>query len=231
MTREKLYIETIPAIVWGEKSDKAYIFVHGKMSDKESAETFAGIAGAKGFQTIGFDLPEHGERTGGRYKCDIANGIADLTQIGNYAFERWKTVSLFGCSLGAFFSLHAYRGRRFENCLFQSPIVNMEYLIDRMFSWFGITKEELREKGEVRTPVDTMSWPYYLYVKEHPVDIWPSPTHILYGAKDSLQSRRVIDEFAERFGCRLTVSENSEHPFMGEGDSAIVEEWMKNSLS
>ena len=96
--------------------------------------------------------------------------------------------------------------------------------------WFHITEEELKEKGEISTPIDTMSWPYYLYVKEHSVDKWTTPTHILYGARDNLQSREVIDLFVDRFNFCLTIAENSEHPFMSEGDKAIVEAWMKNSL-
>ncbi len=230
MIKEKLLLENIPVVVWGEKSEKVYLFVHGKMSNKESAEAFAEIAASKGYQTISFDLPEHGERTDTEYKCTIMNGITDLTKIGDYVFKKWQTVSLFGCSLGAFFSLHAYRDRHFHNCLFLSPIVNMEYLIRQMFSWFQITEELLREKGEIPTPIDTMSWPYYQYVKEHPVDWWTTPTHILYGAKDDLQNRESIHDFTDRFNCRLTVSENSEHPFMQEGDRAIVEAWIKSSL-
>ena len=229
MTREKIYIGNIPVILWGKKSDRAYLFVHGKMSNKESAEAFAEIAADKGCQTISFDLPEHGERTDKEYPCNITNGIADLTQIGDYVFKNWKTVSLFGSSLGAFFSLHAYRDRHFENCLFQSPIVNMEYLIHQMFIWFNLSEEELREKGEIPTPIDTMSWPYYLYVKDHPIDRWTAPTHILYGAKDNLQSREVINEFVGKFNCRLTVSENSEHAFMEESDMPIVTAWMKEN--
>lgn len=52
MTVNKIKINDIPAIVWGEKSDKVYLFVHGKMSSKESAEVFAEIAeeGAVGKQ-------------------------------------------------------------------------------------------------------------------------------------------------------------------------------------
>lgn len=230
MIKETLNIGNIPAIIWGEKSDKVYIFVHGKMSSKESAEAFAEISAGNGCQTISFDLPEHGERVDTGYKCNIINGIADLTQVGDYVFDNWKSVSLFGCSVGAFFSLHAYRGRHFDNCLFQSPIVNMEYLIRQMFLWFHITEEELMAKNEILTPIDTMSWPYYLYVKEHPVDKWTAPTHILYGAKDNLQSREVIEEFVNSFHCHLTVAENSEHPFMCEGDEEIVKEWIKNSL-
>ena len=230
MIKEKIYIESIPAIVWGEKSSKAYIFVHGKLSKKEDAESFAEIAAGKGYQTISFDLPEHGERSEQEYRCDIFNGIADLDKIGEYVFGKWERVSLFGCSLGAFFSLNAYLDKHFENCLFQSPIVNMEYLIEQMFVWFNITEEQLRIQGEIQTPVDTMTWLYYTYVKEHPISKWTVPTHILYGAKDNLQSYEVINAFANKFNCCLTVSENSEHPFMEESDKTIVKTWMDKSI-
>ncbi len=230
MTKEKIQLNNIPVIIWGNKSEKVYIFVHGKMSNKESAELFAEIAASKGFQTISFDLPEHGERADKEYKCNIFNGIDDLTQIGAYAFGNWKKVSLYGCSLGAFFSLHAYRNMTFGNCLFQSPIVNVEYLIQQMFTWFGVTEEQLREKGEIVTPIDTLSWPYYQYVKEHTIEKWMNPTHILYGAKDNLQSRGVIKTFASKFGCQLTISETSEHSFMNESDRSIVEAWMLKNI-
>lgn len=47
MKREKIYIDEIPAIIWGEKSDKAYIYIHGKMQCKEDAKDFAEIAKEK----------------------------------------------------------------------------------------------------------------------------------------------------------------------------------------
>ena len=40
MMKEKFYIGSIPAVLWGPKFDKIYILVHGKMSNKESAEAF-----------------------------------------------------------------------------------------------------------------------------------------------------------------------------------------------
>ena len=123
MKTTKLYIGKIPVIIWGAKSDKAYIYVHGKMSDKESAESFAQIAENKGYQTISFDLPEHGERES-------------------------------------------------EN----------------------------------------------------------SPTYILYGGKDNLQSLRVIENFAKSNPVALTISEQSEHSFMGNGDNEIIKSWIYNNL-
>ena len=230
MVTVKLKISGIPAMIWGEKSDKVYLHVHGKMSRKEYAEDFARIAQEKGYQTLSFDLPMHGERAAEQTRCDIWNGVHDLKQIGAYAFSNWKEVSLAACSLGAFFSLHAYPLLEFQNCLFQSPILDMEYLIRQMMAWFGITQERFAAEQEIETPVDTMSWAYYQYVKTHPVSRWEIPTHILYGAKDHMQSRAVVEAFAKQHGCKLTVSENSEHPFMAEADRQIVADWLYGNI-
>lgn len=230
MKTTKFYIGKIPVIIWGAKSDKVYIYVHGKMSDKESAETFAQIAENKGYQTISFDLPEHGERKSKNYRCDIWNGISDLHQISFYTFANWKSVSLFACSLGAYFSLQAYKDITFEKCFFLSPIVNMEYLIKNMFLWFHVTEEMLYTKREIPTPIDTLSWDYFQYVKKNPVTRWNSPTYILYGGKDNLQSLQVIENFAKSNSVSLTISEQSEHSFMENGDDKIIKSWICDNL-
>lgn len=154
MKELKIAVAGIPAIVWGEPSEKVYIHVHGKMSRKEYAQDFAEIAEKKGYQTISFDLPEHGERADCNCRCDIWNGIHDLNAIADYVFSKWNQAALYACSLGAFFSLHAYSDRKIEKCLFQSPIVDMEYLIRQMFLWFQVTEERLRTEKEIATPVE-----------------------------------------------------------------------------
>ena len=95
MRKERFDLGRIPAILWGEPADRLYIFVHGKMSSKAAADPFARIAARKGCQTLSFDLPEHGERTGRAEKCDVWNGTRDLNRIADYAFEYWPHVSLF----------------------------------------------------------------------------------------------------------------------------------------
>lgn len=230
MNRERIEIAGIPALVWGEPSEKVYLCVHGKMASKESAEGIARIAAEKGYQTVSFDLPRHGERVGEMDLCDIWNGIRDLTAVAEYVFARWREVSLYACSLGAFFALHAYADRGFKKCLFQSPILDMEYLIRQMMLWFGISEERLKREGEIDTPIDTLSWKYYQYVLEKPIERWPHPTSILFAGKDNLQSREVVERFVDRFGCHLTVSENSLHPFMEEPDIPVVENWLKEHI-
>jgi len=228
MKTSKININNIPTIIWGEKSDKVYIFVHGKMSSKEAADTFAKIAEEKGYQTISFDLSGHGERTDEGERCDIWNGMRDLKIIADYVFHHWKEVSLFACSLGAYFSLNDYNTRDIKKCLFQSPILDMEYLINQMMLWFDVPKERLEQEKEVDTPIDILSWAYYQYVLAHPVEKWDIPTSILYGGKDNLQSLDVVENFVEKFNCKLTVAEDSEHSFMDDAD--IVEAWLRENV-
>lgn len=228
--REKISIGGIPAILWGKPSRKIYIHVHGKMSRKEYAERFAEIVEEKGWQTLSFDLPEHGERTDTSYRCDVWNGVHDLNVMADYAFGEWDTVSLFACSLGAYFSLNAYGDRPFEKCLFQSPIVDMKWLVQHMMLWSGVSEKQLEEQQEIVTEIDTLRWDYYRYILSHPITRWGSPTAILYGAKDNLQPIESIQAFTEKFGTKLTVSEQSEHPFMSPHDYEIVDKWLYDNI-
>lgn len=175
MKTQKFMLGDIPALLWGENSDKIYVYVHGKMSRKEYAENFAVIAESKGCQTLSFDLPEHGERTDSE-RCDVWNGVADLKLISDYAFANWERIALYACSIGAYFSLNAYNTMPFEKALFQSPIVDMERLVKNMMLWSGVTEAELKDKGEIPSPVDTLRWDYYQYIISHPVTQWSIPT-------------------------------------------------------
>ena len=227
--RKKFDVNGIPAILWGEKSDRLYLFVHGKLSSKEAAASFAPIAAGKGYQTLSFDLARHGERKDGA-KLDVFSGMRDLNAMADYAFSGWKRVSLYACSIGAYFSLQTYAEKPFEKALFQSPIDDMGYLVGQMMQWFHVTPEELKEKGVIDTPVDPLRWDYYQYIQAHPVEQWPIPTAVLYGGKDNLQSLEVMEKFCQRFHGRLTVSPDSEHPFMGPEDGKIVESWLRENI-
>lgn len=197
IAKERITIGKIPAVIWGKPSEKAYIYVHGKLSRKEEAERFAELAEEKGFQTISFDLPKHGERINEDYDCNIWNGIADLKAVAEFVFPRRKEVCLFGCSIGAFFSLNAYQGLPLKKALFLSPIADMELLINRMFKWFNVSETELKEKGEIPTPIETLSWKYYTYIKNNPYD-WNIPTAVLYGGLDNLQPVEAMEEFCKK---------------------------------
>jgi len=231
---EKKYLEIggIPAILWGEKSDRAYIAVHGKLSSKEDALGFAEIACPKGYQVLSFDLPEHGSRKDSAAPCDVWQGVGDLLTIGEYAAHNWKNISLYATSLGAYFSLLAYPDYPLENCLFVSPILDMERLIRNMMLWSGVDEKTLREKKRIPTDLgETLDWDYYCYVREHPVRKWSVPTAILYASKDLLTERRVVDDFSAKFRAGLTVMQDGEHWFHTEEQLAFLNQWLGKHVS
>ena len=67
-------------------------------------------------------------------------------------------------------------------------------------------------------------------MREHPIEKWSNPTAVLYGGLDNLQPREAIEAFCERFGAVLTVSGQSEHPFMAESDTPIVAGWLEANI-
>lgn len=230
MKKEKIDVGGIPAVVWGESSERCLLFVHGRLGSKLDAAVFADIAAAKGWQVVSFDLPRHGERQGDKRLLDVWSGMGDVRCMADWAFARYATVSLCAWSIGAYFSLLSCGDLPFERVLFQSPIVDMAFLIRQMFTWFGVTEERLRQEQEIPTPVEPLSWQYYQYALAHPVSRWTPPTQVLYGGRDNLQSREVMEENCRRLGWGLTVSEESEHPFMAESDAPAVRAFYEKHL-
>ena len=231
MLKQTISIESIPAIIWGSPSDNVYIFVHGKMSQKEDAEGFAKIAENKNYQVISFDLPEHGERKAEGYRCTVQNAIHDLRIISDFVTSKWRNVSLFGSSLGAYFSLVAYRELKFNKCLFLSPILDMENLIQSMMKWFNVTEDLLRERQEIPTTMgETLSWSYYVFARENPIVKWNNPTYILYGSNDNLMPRNIVDSFVAKFHCNLVVLQNGEHYFHTKEQIEVVDKWLNLNI-
>ena len=170
-------------------------------------------------------MPEHGERKD-RKRCDVFDAVSDLNIILDDVSKKYKEICVFGCSIGAYFSLQILMNYSIKKCLFLSPIIDMEYLISQMFLWFNVDEERLEKEKEIHTPVDPLRYDYYCYVKSHPLTQWTIPTAILFGAKDNLQMLEIMESFKEKYDGSLRVSENSEHAFMEEADYQIIEEWL-----
>lgn len=226
MEQKIVNVNGIPAVIFGRKSNKAYIYVHGRCGNKFVAESFAGIAEERGYQTVAFDLPEHGERHDTK-RLDVWDGTADLTSVAEYVFSQYAEVSLYGCSIGAYFSLVCMANKKLGRCLFQSPIVDMEWLVKSMMRWNGVTEERLRHEGEIKTPAEPLRYDFYQYIVNTPMPEWKQKTFVLYGAMDELQPLESIRVFTEHSGAVLTIAENSGHAFMADGDAAIVENWLR----
>lgn len=233
MIKNKFKIGNIPAILWGEKSEKLFIAVHGNMSSKEDTviQLFAEEAVKEKYQVLSFDLPEHGDRKGDNPPCKVQFCVNDLKAVMEYAKENWTRISLFACSMGAYFSLLSYQNEMLEKTLFLSPVVNMERIIKNMMMWFSVTPERLQSEKEIETPIgQTLYWDYYCYVREHPINTWDSNTAILYGAKDDLCEFDTIEIFVKKFQCQLEIMELGEHYFHTKEQLDVFKSWLDNHI-
>lgn len=223
-----MIIENIPVVIYGNRSDKVYLFVHGQGGNKEEAESFAEIVTEKGWQVLSIDLPEHGERKEEIERFYPWIVVPELQKIWEYMQAHWKQVSLRANSIGTWFSILAFQNTEINKSLFVSPIIDVEHLIHNMMQWAGVTEERLEiEKIIPTTFGQTLSWKYLLYAKQNPVSRWNCKTKILYGSADNLTERSIVDEFVHRFHCELKVMDNGEHWFHTEEQLAFLHEWEK----
>ena len=231
MKEERFTIQNIPSILYGDSSENLFLHIHGKMGCKEEAGRFANIVCPEGYQVLSIDLPGHGERAEEMERFAPWEVVPELQAVYGFAQQRWKTIRLYANSIGAYFSLLAFRGDKLEKCLFVSPVLDMEKLIGNMMGWAGVTREQLKEAGEIPTAFgETLSWNYLTYASEHRIKKWDSPTAILYAGQDHLTARQTVDSFAQRFGCTVTVMENGEHWFHTEEQLAVLDAWLRKEI-
>lgn len=219
-------INGIPAVLYGEASDRVYLYVHGKCGFKEEARELAECVCPLGAQVLGVDLPGHGARRGAADSFDPWHAVPELQAVMAYARRQWPRISLRATSIGAWFSMLAFQDTPPEKSLFVSPVLDMERLIGRIMQWAGVTEADLRAQRSIETDFgETLSWQYYQYAKEHPILRWTSPTAILYAGQDHLTPRREAEDFARRFRCGLTVLEDGEHWFHTPEQLAALGQW------
>lgn len=238
MDKQHIYILNqtirIPAILWGTPSTKLLIEVHGNCSNKEDTviSILARIAVAKGYQVLSFDLPMHGERTGDEYACIPEHCVSDPTAVYAYAKSLSSDISLFACSMGAYFSLLAYHDLDIKQSLFLSPVVNMKRIIQNMMTGFHVSAARLESEQQIQLPIgQTLDWDYYCQVKNNPICFgWTMPTTILYGLEDDLCEWNEISSFAARYQVPVTALEHGGHYFHTTAQLLAFEEWAANCL-
>ena len=223
MCTQELKIGTIPAVLYGKPAPNIWLFVHGQGGNKTEAAAFATLAAPTGWQVLGIDLPEHGDRTG---ETDFTpwQVVPELQTVLAYLQQHWQRVRLRANSIGAYLAMLAWEDP--ARALLVSPVLDMEGLILTMMGWAGVTEEKLRAQGEIPTSFgQTLSWDYLVWVREHPAHTWRCPTRILYGSGDSMTPRRTAEAYARRHNAELTVTEGGEHWFHTPEQLAALRKW------
>ncbi len=229
---EKFKIQHIPAILYGKPAKKLFLFIHGKNGYKEEAEPFAAIACPNGYQVLSFDLPEHGERRGETGTFNPWHTVPEFKCVLSNVRDRWDRISIRANSIGAYFSMLSFAEESIDRCLFVSPILDMELLIDNLMKWSDVTEEQLANQKIIPTNFgETLSWEYLSYVRKHGIVKWDIPTSILYGTADNLTEKKTVVAFVKQFGCKLTLVPDGEHWFHTPKQLDILEKWTKDTIS
>lgn len=227
MKKKHFQINGIPSILLGNPSSKLYIYIHGQCGYKEEAEAFANIAVRHGWQVLSIDLPEHGERKEEKNSFDPWHVVPELVSIMEYAKCHWNQISLYANSIGAWFSMLSFEKENLKECIFVSPILDMQQLISNMMLWANVSEEQLKHELIIPTSFGhTLSWEYLQYVKQHPITQWNVPTNILYGKYDELTEISVVERFVEKFNCNLAIMENGKHWFNTPEELNALYKWL-----
>lgn len=196
------------------KNKKAVLYVHGKGGNAAEAAFYEAIFPE--CDVMGFD-----------YKAETPwESIGEFQAEAKRLLSEYDSVILVANSIGAYFSMLSLADMPIEKAYFISPIANMEKLILDMMQWAGVTEDEIKEKGVIATDFgEDLSWEYLTWVRSHPVS-WHSPTEILYGSEDKLQSVDTIKSFADDIGAGLNIMEQGEHWFHTEEQLRFLREWL-----
>lgn len=57
MEKHYIFINEVPAALWGQQSARLFLYIHGKGGNKEEAAAFSEIVCPKGYQVLSIDLP------------------------------------------------------------------------------------------------------------------------------------------------------------------------------
>lgn len=216
---EEFSMGTISAVLFGECVDSVYLYVHGKNGNKEDAAAFADIAYSKEYQVLSVDLPN-------RADCKPWEAVPILQEAMCYARSHWSEVSLYAVSIGAWFSMLAFGDEELKKCLLVSPVLDMKMLIENMMIWASVSENELERRKLIPTDFgETLDYEYYQYAKGNPINVWSTPTEILYAENDDLTNIETVEKFTKKFGSGLTVFENGEHWFHTEEQLAFLRKW------
>ena len=230
MEKIKLEVAGIPAVLYGKRSRRVYLYVHGKNGSAAEAARFARTACPAGWQVLAVDLPEHGARKDSPEKLVPWVVTRELQAVYARMQPVWKHIRVYGVSIGAWLAMQALQTQQPEKALLVSPIVDMENLILDLMQQAGVTEEQLRAAGEIPTDMgETLSWPYLCWVREHPLH-WHGRTQVLYGDRDALTSRTMIERFRQESGAHLTIMEGGEHWFHTPVQMAVLQTWEETNV-
>ena len=225
MKKQNLTLAGVPAILYGERSRKVYLYVHGKNGCKEEAERFAQTACSAGWQVLAIDLPEHGARKDRPEQLLPWAVVPEIQAVYARMQPVWPHIRLYGVSIGAWLAMQALRQQTPEKALLVSPVVDMETLILSLMQR-AVTEEQLQAAGEIPTETLRDAFVAVSVLGAGASLQWQHPPRCCTADTDALTGHTRGDGAVPRqSGAHLTILEGGEHWFHTEYSWPLLQSW------
>ena len=194
------------------------VYVHGNGGTSAEADHYAPLLPEYG--VIGFD-----------YRASFPWGAREeFSAYFRVQREKYDSLVVIANSIGAYFTMCSGVSDLIDRAFFISPVVNMENLICRMIAQSGVSEDELRRKGIIRTSFgDELSWQYLSYTRTHPV-VWNKRTDILCAENDAVTPLDEMRAFAKDRKADLCVMPGGEHWFHTSEQMHFLDRWLKERI-
>jgi hypothetical protein len=207
MITESITIEDIPATLLGEESDCLFLSIDGMGRALNAVGSLTRSAYEEGWQIISIDLSRYGERT----EIDIESLVSDLRTVLAYAKKRWHAIALYATDIGAYASMLAFAGEKFDRILFTSPILDLADTITYVLEQNGLSTDVFDTADEVTVGDVVIPSRMFRYASEHRITNWSAYTIMLYPTDDHLTPRATVDRFCDNFCFSVTFLLGAPH--------------------
>lgn len=214
-------IGDIPAILFGPASARVYLFLHSEGGQKEDAEEFGKIAAAHGWQTLAVDIPRQSGTDGQALYPGIM--ISELRKVYQYLSKNWRQIAVRADGLNAWYVMMALHDKPLEQCLFVSPVLDVQSAIDYA------VQSDSTQTDQIPPDEIELAAEYRIYAEQSPLCKWRVPTEILFAAGDvNVWS---VGDFGEPNPCKLTIEQNCGRAFAEPEERERLRAWEQRAIS
>ena len=214
-------------LFYGARTERAVIALHGFTSNRksETVMNIAQVATADNAAVLSFDMPEHGDRRAQKGTLTVKNVLEDYTKVVEYVKEEVSDrISLFGSSLGGYFSLLAARYEpSVEQILLKSPALNpIKTLTKAMKECDNEARCDLLRRLVRDITGGGNGYSVYELAKKYP---YPK-TDIIWGKKDEVVDSYDVKSFVAVAPERIALTAIScGHQFLTANAQRSLSEW------
>ena len=201
------------------KDKKVVVYIHGLYGSATEAKDSSFLE--EEYDVIGLDYQDANPW---ELKGTIRNEFEKIT-------KNYKEVVVIANSIGAFYAYEYLSDFNIKQAFFISPIVDMHQIILGLMMQYHVSKEELKEKKEIKLENgQTLSYDFYLHTLNYE-DSWTTPTDILYGSRDELvYIENIVDFLTTHPNAKLTIKQGAKHYFHTKEEKEFIKNWILNVL-